>query len=166
MWADELLGSGDPRGEFVQLQLTRSESGAPATKRERRLLKQHALSWTGELGAVLERKSIEFEDGFLARGEAMFDSKFERELLSHPAWSTLRELDCDDPELFLQPQLRGLQRAGGFGLPAYLRLIEHEGEPSQLRELGPVFLDELQQVVTAVKAGEIRAKDDKAVYAI
>ena len=143
VWADALLSRGDPRGEFVQLQLARLATGAPPCKRERKLLKRHELSWTGELGAVLERKSLVFEAGFLTRGEVLFDSATERELLRCPAWATLRELDCDDPELFVQPQLRGLERAGGFAFPALRRLLEHEGPPSSLRALGPIFVDQL-----------------------
>lgn len=58
-YADYLAEQGDPRGEFIQVQLALEDPGRLATerkqlqKRERELLDQHARSWLGGLGRFL-----------------------------------------------------------------------------------------------------------------
>ncbi|MFT3696485.1 MAG: TIGR02996 domain-containing protein [Kofleriaceae bacterium] len=55
IYADFLMGTGDPRGEFIQLQLLRAAGNAtPATeKRELALLRKHGKDWLGPLAGVL-----------------------------------------------------------------------------------------------------------------
>ncbi|KIG16205.1 WD-40 repeat protein [Enhygromyxa salina] len=142
VWADALISAGDPRGEFVQLQLARDVADPPS-KRERQLLDQHGLTWLGPLAAVIERKTVRYEHGFVCRAEVLFDSETERAAISDPAWATVRELDCDDVELLTHPNLRALRRAGGFGFAQLRQLCDHDGAPSGLRSLGPIFVDQL-----------------------
>ncbi len=58
-YADFLTEQGDPRGEFVQVQLALEDPGRPATeredlqKREAALLKQHGRKWLGDLAPYL-----------------------------------------------------------------------------------------------------------------
>jgi uncharacterized protein (TIGR02996 family) len=58
-YADYLAEQGDPRGEFIQVQLALEEPGLPARqrkelrKREGALLKRHAREWLGELAPHL-----------------------------------------------------------------------------------------------------------------
>ncbi len=58
-YADYLMEQGDPRGEFIQVQLSLEDSARPAQERERlrereaELLKQHARGWLGDAGRLL-----------------------------------------------------------------------------------------------------------------
>jgi uncharacterized protein (TIGR02996 family) len=58
-YADYLMEQGDPRGEFIQVQLALEDPGRPTPERarlrdrENELLKQHAREWLGDLGRFL-----------------------------------------------------------------------------------------------------------------
>jgi uncharacterized protein (TIGR02996 family) len=58
-YADYLTEQGDPRGEFISVQLALEDPGRPAKerrqlqKRENELLKRHGRQWLGELGRFL-----------------------------------------------------------------------------------------------------------------
>jgi uncharacterized protein (TIGR02996 family) len=58
-YADYLMEQGDPRGEFIQVQLALEDPGRPAKeraqlrKRETALLKQHGPQWLGDVGRFL-----------------------------------------------------------------------------------------------------------------
>ncbi len=58
-YADYLSEQGDPRGEFIQVQLALEDPSRPAEERkqlqnrEAELLKQHAKQWLGDLGRFL-----------------------------------------------------------------------------------------------------------------
>ncbi|MGL4551622.1 MAG: WGR domain-containing protein, partial [Gemmataceae bacterium] len=61
-WADHLAESGDPRGEFAQVQIALEDaSRTPAQRkeleaREKELLKKHGKDWLGPLAATLKGK--------------------------------------------------------------------------------------------------------------
>ncbi|HEY0252502.1 MAG TPA: TIGR02996 domain-containing protein [Kofleriaceae bacterium] len=59
VYADVLLAAGDPRGEFIQLQLLAKKS-ARQLSRERALERAHGATW----GDGLEGKVLEFRRGF------------------------------------------------------------------------------------------------------
>jgi len=63
--ADCLQGLGDPRGEFITLQLAELRGAAPveAAKRADALLKKHKKEWLGKLASVTYR--ARFRGGFL-----------------------------------------------------------------------------------------------------
>ena len=66
VYADRLLERGDPRGEFIALQLgPRSDASA---RREAALLKAHGHTWLGSLDCHLTRGGRRWERGFLAAG--------------------------------------------------------------------------------------------------
>ncbi len=58
-YADYLMEQGDPRGEFIQVQLSLEDPARPAQerkqlqKRESELLRQHGRQWLGDLGRFL-----------------------------------------------------------------------------------------------------------------
>jgi uncharacterized protein (TIGR02996 family) len=58
-YADYLMEQGDPRGEFVQVQLALEDEARPKAerdtlkKREAALLKKHAAGWMGDVGRFL-----------------------------------------------------------------------------------------------------------------
>lgn len=98
--ADRLTEAGDPRGEFIALQLARHARGGRPTKRERELLSENGTRWLGELVPILGNDAV-FERGFLAqattaeRGSAGLAHRFP--LLpsgsgTQPEWSTVRRL--------------------------------------------------------------------------
>jgi uncharacterized protein (TIGR02996 family) len=62
VYADWLTERGDPRGEFITLQLSRSEA---TRKRENALLKKHGRAWAGELDRVVDKEGRVFRRGFL-----------------------------------------------------------------------------------------------------
>ena len=102
VFADWLLERGDDRGELITLQFqSAAGSATPAqAKQEARLLKSHLEEWLGALEPVIVRKSVRFEKGFLAAAATDFRTPTQiAELVKHPGWSTLRELQDDGPLL-------------------------------------------------------------------
>ena len=92
--ADVLQRRGDPRGEFIALQLARARGG-PRTKRERTLLAANReRDWIGPIEPLILKKSAAFERGFLSRCalHSQEQSLFET-MVDHPAWRTLTELN-------------------------------------------------------------------------
>jgi uncharacterized protein (TIGR02996 family) len=109
IYADWLTAQGDPRGEFIALQLERSGS-----VRERELLRRHHAQWSGVLHGVLGADGRVFERGFLAAGSIEV-GKLGGELIHAGDWSTLRSLDGHVPELLaLRGRLDHLRTLYGF----------------------------------------------------
>src|SRR4051812_9792088 len=68
VYADYLEERGDPRGEFIRLQIAghRDESKEPSA-REQELLERHLAEWTSEAQPFDRRKvRLDFERGFIA----------------------------------------------------------------------------------------------------
>lgn len=97
VYADWLLERGDPRGEFITLQLTRSsDKDKAALKRERELLKAHKKEWLGRLVNVTGGDLI-FRRGFLAEATVKFRHQRDVEQYgSLPEWATLEKLEWGD----------------------------------------------------------------------
>jgi uncharacterized protein (TIGR02996 family) len=125
VYADALLEVGDPRGEFMSLQLRRARGEAltPAeAKQEAALQKKHAKAWLGPLYDVLHTTHLEFRSGFLYGAQIRPVSKALPAARNHPAWRTVRELNMSTggtnergASLILQPNalpLRVLTDAG------------------------------------------------------
>jgi uncharacterized protein (TIGR02996 family) len=109
-YADWLSERGDPRGEFIQVQLALEDPGKPAAERQRlqerekALLRGHARIWLGELAPYLlqskkrrgERDVVckyQFARGWLDTLEAAnFTVAFTRTLAQTPATRLLRRL--------------------------------------------------------------------------
>jgi uncharacterized protein (TIGR02996 family) len=139
VWADALQSRGDPRGEWVSLQLARAP-GSAASMRERQLLAQFELVWLGELSAVVDRKNVRWANGFPVAAEVVFDSQAQRELIDHECWSTFEEIECDDLELIQSPTLRSLKRVGRLSLASFVTLVEARGSALPIEQLGPISL--------------------------
>lgn len=95
VYADALSNAGDPRGEFITVQLGLAKNPADATlkKREKQLLAAHGMQWLGPLAQFVKTRH-RYERGFLA--EAIIDYKLaERaaELVGLPIWSTVHTFD-------------------------------------------------------------------------
>lgn len=93
--ADWLTERGDPRGELVALQLARVTRSVDATamRRERALLAEHGRAWLGPLEPVIVSNAfLLFERGFVRRCEVAWRRLAALPpLMTHPAWSTVRE---------------------------------------------------------------------------
>ena len=97
MYGDWLTTRGDPRGELIALQLSRSRTpGEPSKKaiaRERSLLAEHGRGWHGSAARLIATDGARFERGFLAA------ARLERHLLGDlcdDVWRTCVELDLSD----------------------------------------------------------------------
>lgn len=91
--ADALQNAGDPRGEFITLQLAIDEgrADAAAEKRANALLKSHIDSWAGSLPGA-ELASREFKRGFLSAIAIRPDDKHLLKALEQPQWRTVERL--------------------------------------------------------------------------
>lgn len=118
VYADWLTEKGDPRGEFISLQLARHEgrSTAESRKKELTLLRKHGKAWVGELDRMLDKEHRVFRRGFFAEGGLTFCASEDEPLpkeLSHPAWATAERLSLNwridedaFPKLMALPTMR------------------------------------------------------------
>ncbi|KIG14735.1 hypothetical protein DB30_06321 [Enhygromyxa salina] len=115
VYADWLTSHGDPRGEFITLQLERSgRPMAAPSARERALLRRHEAEWTGVLHSVLSPEGRVFERGFIAAG-SIEASRLDRDLIRAGSWATLRGLDGHVPiQLVFSGRLDRLRTLYGF----------------------------------------------------
>ncbi len=92
VYADFLIERGDPRGEFISLQL-----GGADPKRQKQLLKEHGKKWLGDIAPVVGA-DFEFRRGFLSRALAKFRHEADaRKFGDLPEWSTVEELSWTGP---------------------------------------------------------------------
>jgi uncharacterized protein (TIGR02996 family) len=121
-YADYLTEQGDPRGEFIRIQLALEDQTKPANERknlqqqEKKLLKKHGRDWLGELAPFLLDQKVSKERPWndlkcqftVARGwldslEAQrFTVAFTRALAKAPAARLLRRLVLSD-EAYEEP---------------------------------------------------------------
>lgn len=88
VYADVLMEKGDPRGEFISLQLANAD-----VKKQKALLKAHGKQWLGELSEVVGA-GFEFRRGFLAKATLKFRNQADFEKWgARPEWATLEEVD-------------------------------------------------------------------------
>jgi uncharacterized protein (TIGR02996 family) len=96
VYADVLAERGDPRGEFIALQLAHANGRATpeSRRRERALLTKYEKQWLGRFERFVKRPMCEFRRGFLARAVIDIEHKdgpLDRDL-ADPAWSTIETL--------------------------------------------------------------------------
>jgi uncharacterized protein (TIGR02996 family) len=123
--ADALQELGDPRGEFITLQLMRGRTGKP-TRRETSLLKQHERTWLGPIASVLDRASVVFERGFLAKCRVHYG---DAGMCTSKQWATVEALELAGFEhvqrlVEAMPALRVVTGARGRLVPSHPRLEE------------------------------------------
>jgi hypothetical protein len=95
VFADWLIQRGDPRGEFITLQLAKARGNEEGLKRERVLVVEHGRSWLGPLEPVISNQYT-FERGFLFRCKISWRKLAAApHLFKHPAWATVREYVLD-----------------------------------------------------------------------
>jgi uncharacterized protein (TIGR02996 family) len=90
VYADALQQKGDPRGEFIALQL----AGDPdSLARADRIRKRHQPAWLGELGAAVHKTFIGWRRGFLANVTPTMTLPKLAQLGPSRMWSTVEEMD-------------------------------------------------------------------------
>ena len=137
VYADWLQERGDPRGEFIALQL-RPSRGTVELGRETELLEAHWERWTRPI--AIGRAHGGFERGFLARVSAV-------DFTDDPAWATVVAAKLPSNRL---AQLRDLER------PLALTSLTVEDAPDTptLRELASITtLPRLTELVVAPAMG-------------
>jgi len=109
VYADALTLEGDPRGEFITLQIQRGRDGEP-TKREKQLLKAAGRTWLDGLDGDGATKIVHAR-GFPA--EATLASGETRA----PGWATVEKLFLFDRHVFVGAMhMRGLRELHDLGV--------------------------------------------------
>ena len=128
--ADALQQAGDPRGEFITLQLAIAAGTADAKARTRaaQLLKSHGAAWTGPLPGVVA-SSVRFERGFLVALRTTATPDALAASAKRPEWRTVEELVLSHrpstplPVAANMPLLRRLWSQIDTGLTAYAKTV-------------------------------------------
>lgn len=114
VFADALQARGDPRGDFIALQLAAARPGPGATRAGAaadRLLSRHRRSWLVEFEDAIDTKTAVFERGFLTRCRLRLARNADvPRLLGTPAWATLRSIDFASSGR-MTSSMRGLEEA-------------------------------------------------------
>jgi uncharacterized protein (TIGR02996 family) len=120
--ADALMEAGNPRGEFIALQL---QEDAASQKKARALLKLYEKEWLGPFDRILSRQSLVWKRGFIEEAALSSTMKaiHERDVLELPEWSTIKVLTTVyESQIPLQPALKNLVELRQLGLSAAAQL--------------------------------------------
>ncbi|MEO8699108.1 MAG: TIGR02996 domain-containing protein [Kofleriaceae bacterium] len=119
--ADLLQEQGDPRGEFIALQLARGRDGK-RTRREAALLKEHGRQWLGAIAPAIPKDGVVFERGFLAKCRTVNERRLSGALAicAQAEWATVEAIELGPWEhvrelLGAMPALRVLVTEGNVG---------------------------------------------------
>lgn len=141
--ADLLIERGDPRGEFIVLQLLVAENQASAAlgQRARALLAQYRDEWLRELEGVvaLDHFSLQVESGFPVAGRLVEGLTTERlrRAFDSPMFLTLRSLEGPQHlllEALASPRMRALSRVY-VATDAFLERVARYAVPARLEQL-------------------------------
>jgi uncharacterized protein (TIGR02996 family) len=97
VYADFLQSRGDPRGDFIALQLAAAAAGpdaALASVEAQKLLTRHRRAWLAPFESAVATKTAVFERGFLASCRVQVDRNADlRRLFAPAAWATVKRID-------------------------------------------------------------------------
>jgi uncharacterized protein (TIGR02996 family) len=112
VYADFLLTEGDPRGEFITLQLADAAGSLDRAgrRRMRALLAEHGQAWLGGLAGGLVRSSLVFERGFLVAARVKASPRARASLAGAPSWATVEAVDNAPISVLVHPVMRALRR--------------------------------------------------------
>jgi uncharacterized protein (TIGR02996 family) len=127
VYADWLQERGDPRGEFIALQLEKSPT-KEAQARIRELLKKHERAWLGPIEPPVLKAAVVFRRGFVAQCVARFRHEHDaRTYGALPAWGTVEVLGHAVPGTiprnqtpfvyWIHPVMRALRETNLFDAP-------------------------------------------------
>lgn len=109
VYADYLNEVGDPRGEFIALQLANADKPR-MSPRESQLLRRHLGEWIAPIEELLDERPV-FRGGFMARCRTKKGAELEA-LIGHPVWSTAEHLETEEPRLITHPSMVCLRSLG------------------------------------------------------
>jgi hypothetical protein len=127
--ADSLLEHGDPRGQFIGLQMrvARDEATPEQHALANALLKKHRSVWLGPLRPWVDATSVEFSRGYLAHATLLAAALDSAAWKGAPTLALLEELVLPDLAgaevvalLRSVPQLRGVGLHSAVSLPHLL----------------------------------------------
>ena len=109
VYGDHLQEAGDPRGEFIALQLAEEDD-----KRASEIASAHSYTWLGPLFPFLDIEQSRFEAGFLSHA-ALSGLSPQRlaAVVDLPVWSTVRSIDfgwINAQRFVVTPAMRSLER--------------------------------------------------------
>lgn len=139
--ADALLDAGDPRGDFLVLQMAEAHGRAltrEEKRREKDLLEEHADAWLGPLAGWTRKGDRAFRRGFLSRCTIEQKSRNAGEFPDIPAWATVEEVNVAAPmglPLVGLRRLRAVRRLVGLSQEAFLAAARGEAPAPHLEEL-------------------------------
>lgn len=121
--ADVLIEAGDPRGEFIALQMQLKRSRKAELKLER-LLERHRRDFLGPLADAISSRGQVWEKGFLVAARMTLDGR----LTNEPSLATLRSIellnrDGEVPTELLGEHVRSLRELSGLPRQAMLPIF-------------------------------------------
>jgi uncharacterized protein (TIGR02996 family) len=123
VYADFLSQRGDPRGEFIALQLLSSPT-AEQRRRANALRDEHAREWVGSLAPVLAKTELEFRRGFLSACACKARQHESARIAADPVWATVERVRFTADGWFFEPDvqkaLRDVRVEGDYHLDALL----------------------------------------------
>lgn len=132
VYADYLQERGDPRGEFIALQMRAGD--AEAQRRASALLEKHERAWLGPLAKAVATSTVVFERGFLAACTTDVTRKAEANIVfDRDEWATVTRLTFGSHGE-LTGKMRALVEVRGLSESALAALATHRFE--QLEVLG------------------------------
>jgi uncharacterized protein (TIGR02996 family) len=145
--ADYLSDRGDPRGEFISLQLAR-RSDDMRLARELELQQAHGADWLGPLATVVDLRRSQFARGFLAHAAIVPNTKkLLRQLASEPGWATVERFVNQVPPQLLDRGDFAALRAIGVSRGEFRRIARRGIALSRVRELRLSERVELNELV-------------------
>ena len=136
VYMDYLQDRGDPRGEFIRLQMKRLRRALTRDEAriERRLLAEHTDRWVpAEVLSKIQRVTLRFERGFLARCHLrQSEQPVGSRLAGHAAWRTVHTITAEGTgfganRILLAPELSGLRR---LNIQTGRFVYEYLGDPA------------------------------------
>ncbi|MBA3501632.1 MAG: TIGR02996 domain-containing protein, partial [Deltaproteobacteria bacterium] len=115
VYADWLQERGDPRGEFIALQLAKRnrEPSAEQERREAALWSKHHAKWLGDMARYIKMSDCTFERGFLVRCIVQYRAARDRDrAVGAAGWATVESVTNGDA-LLLHPVMRSLREVRG-----------------------------------------------------
>jgi uncharacterized protein (TIGR02996 family) len=169
--ADYLSDRGDPRGEFISLQLARGRKRI-GLARELELQQAHVSEWLGALAVVVDVRRSQFERGFLSHAALVPNTKKQlRQLANEPGWATVeRFVDGVPPQLLDRASFAALRTIGvnGGGFRRLARRGDVLTRVNDLKLSDTVDLNDLARVFPNLRRAHLRYQpkpDDLAVLA-
>ena len=153
VYADYLLSKGDPRGEFIALQLAedRGQLDRAGAKRMRALLRRYQHAWLGPLAPVVTRAGVVFARGFPTQLRCrQWPCRPER-TAHEPAWATVERIEQPSLALLRPETMRSLRAIATHVWNGLELLTRGEAWPA---------IDSLSLDVRLAERDEVEARSD------